>query len=87
MLKGKRVAYPDPHREVDWLDVEATLPQLAWITGVLYIKTDPRLVVASTKASLILGRLALQTKETAYVTSRVGRLAAAAGSPPGWACC
>jgi hypothetical protein len=41
VVKAKRTAYPDLQRELDWLDVEATLPQLAWISGVLYIKTTP----------------------------------------------
>ena len=41
LLKGKRLAYADFQSEFDWLDVEATLPQLAWLPGMLYFKTQP----------------------------------------------
>ncbi len=41
LLKGKRVPYSDITRELDWLDLEATLPQLSWISGVLYFQTQP----------------------------------------------
>jgi hypothetical protein len=47
MVKGKRVAYTDIQRELDWLDVEATAPQLAWIPGVFYIRTGPPAVSLS----------------------------------------
>jgi hypothetical protein len=47
MIKGRRVPYPDIQRELDWLDLDATLPQLAWLPGVLYIKTEPGAVSLS----------------------------------------
>jgi len=40
-FEGKRGAHPDIQRELDWLDLEGTLPQFAWIPGVLYINTAP----------------------------------------------
>jgi len=41
MLKGKRVGYPDIQRELDWLDLGATAPQIGWLPGVLYINSAP----------------------------------------------
>jgi len=41
LLKGRRTPYPDIIRELDWLDLEGTLPQVAWIPGVLCFQTQP----------------------------------------------
>ena len=41
LLKGKKVPYPDIQREFDWIDLEATLSQLSWITGLLHLKSPP----------------------------------------------
>ena len=38
MVKGKRVPYADIQRELEWVDLDATLPQLASLNGVLNIK-------------------------------------------------
>ena len=41
LAKGKRLPYPDIQKALEWLDLENILPQLAWIPGVLFIKSDP----------------------------------------------
>jgi hypothetical protein len=39
--KGKRLSYPQLQQELDWLDVEGTVPLLNWIPGVLYFQSEP----------------------------------------------
>jgi heme/copper-type cytochrome/quinol oxidase subunit 2 len=41
MIKHSKVSYPDIQRELDWLDMDATLPQLARISGVRQLTTPP----------------------------------------------
>ena len=41
LLKGKKVPYPEIQCEFDWLDLETTLSQLSWITGLLHLKNPP----------------------------------------------
>ncbi len=41
LLKNKRTSYPDIQRELEWLDLEATLPQLGWIEGLMFINVEP----------------------------------------------
>jgi hypothetical protein len=40
LAKGRRLAYPDIQTELDWVDVEATMRQLAWVPGLLFIKRE-----------------------------------------------
>ena len=40
-IKGRKVPYEQTPRELDWLDVEATLSQLQHFPGVVFLKTPP----------------------------------------------
>jgi hypothetical protein len=37
--KSKRVSYADIQAELDWLNLEQTLPQLTWLEGLLFVTT------------------------------------------------
>ena len=39
--RPRKVSFEDIRRELDWLDLEATLPQLKRIPGVLFLKGPP----------------------------------------------
>jgi len=41
LVKGKRVQFTDIQIELDWVDVEKTMAELAWMDGLLFIKTGP----------------------------------------------
>ena len=38
--KGKRLSYDEIQREVDWLDLDTTMHQIAWLPGLIFVNKN-----------------------------------------------